>query len=195
MRATLFLLLMASMPLANAAGMMDTLVSQVQSASGGWMAGALGYATNLFFGLAAIEFAWSAIQLTLKKSELSEIMVGTLFKVMSLSFFAMVLIKAPEWIPAIVNSFKAAGAGVGGTTVLSPSAVFDQGLQVAASAQDAVQGRSYFYHAVIDGADLTIAIERVLGKWSVTECVGINNRKLSDRELRIVHGWAAAILH
>ncbi|PJC11812.1 MAG: hypothetical protein CO066_13655, partial [Comamonadaceae bacterium CG_4_9_14_0_8_um_filter_60_18] len=112
---------------------MDTLVSQVQGASGGWMATALGYATNLFFGLAALEFAWSAIQLTLKKSELSEIMVGTLFKVMSLSFFAMVLIKAPEWIPAIINSFKAAGAGVGGTSVLSPSAVFDQGLQVAAS--------------------------------------------------------------
>lgn len=133
MRATLFLLLLGIAPLANAAGMMDTLVSQVQSASGGWMSGALGYAKTLFFGLAAIEFAWSAIQLTLKKSELSEIMVGTLFKVMSLSFFAMVLIKAPEWIPAIVNSFKAAGAGVGGTSVLSPSAVFDQGLQVAAS--------------------------------------------------------------
>jgi len=133
MRATFFLLLFGIAPLANAAGMMDTLVSQVQSASGGWMSTALGYATNLFFGLAAIEFAWSAIQLTLKKSELSEIMVGTLFKVMSLSFFAMVLIKAPEWIPAIVNSFKAAGAGVGGSTVLSPSAVFDQGLQVAAS--------------------------------------------------------------
>jgi type IV secretion system protein TrbL len=119
--------------MAYAAGMMDTLVSQVQSASGGWMSTALGYATNLFFGLAALEFAWSAIQLTLKKSELSEIMVGTLFKVMSLSFFAMVLIKAPEWIPAIINSFKVAGAGVGGSSVLSPSAVFDQGLQVAAS--------------------------------------------------------------
>jgi len=133
MRATLFLLLLGIAPLANAAGMMDTLVSQVQGASGGWMSTALGYATNLFFGLAALEFAWSAIQLTLKKSELSEIMVGTLFKVMSLSFFAMVLIKAPEWIPAIINSFKVAGAGVGGTSVLSPSAVFDQGLQVAAS--------------------------------------------------------------
>jgi type IV secretion system protein TrbL len=133
MRATLFLLLFGIAPLANAAGMMDTLVSQVQGASGGWMSRALGYAKTLFFGLAAIEFAWSAIQLTLKKSELSEIMVGTLFKVMSLSFFAMVLIKAPEWIPAIINSFKAAGAGVGGTSVLSPSAVFDQGLQVAAS--------------------------------------------------------------
>ncbi len=133
MRATLFLLLLGIAPLANAAGMMDTLVSQVQGASGGWMSSALGYAKTLFFGLAAIEFAWSAIQLTLKKSELSEIMVGTLFKVMSLSFFAMVLIKAPEWIPAIINSFKAAGAGVGGTSVLSPSAVFDQGLQVAAS--------------------------------------------------------------
>jgi type IV secretion system protein TrbL len=133
MRATLFLLLFGLKPMAYAAGMMDTLVSQVQSASGGWMSTALGYATNLFFGLAALEFAWSAIQLTLKKSELSEIMVGTLFKVMSLSFFAMVLIKAPEWIPAIINSFKVAGAGVGGSSVLSPSAVFDQGLQVAAS--------------------------------------------------------------
>ena len=133
MRVTIFLLLCGISTLANAAGMMDTLVSQVQGSSGGWMSTALGYATNLFFGLAAIEFAWSAIQLTLKKSELSEIMVGTLFKVMSLSFFAMVLIKAPEWIPAIINSFKVAGAGVGGTSVLSPSAVFDQGLQVAAS--------------------------------------------------------------
>jgi type IV secretion system protein TrbL len=133
MRVTIFLLLCGITPWANAAGMMDTLVSQVQGASGGWMSSALGYAKTLFFGLAAIEFAWSAIQLTLKKSELSEIMVGTLFKVMSLSFFAMVLIKAPEWIPAIINSFKAAGAGVGGTSVLSPSAVFDQGLQVAAS--------------------------------------------------------------
>ena len=133
MRVTIFLLLCGITPWATAAGMMDTLVSQVQGASGGWMTTALGYATNLFFGLAALEFAWSAIQLTLKKSELSDIMVGTLFKVMSLSFFAMVLIKAPEWIPAIINSFKAAGAGVGGTSVLSPSAVFDQGLQVAAS--------------------------------------------------------------
>lgn len=133
MHFAVFLLLCCLTPLANAAGMMDTLVTQVQGASGGWMSNALGYAKTLFFGLAALEFAWSAIQLTLKKSELSEIMVGTLFKVMSLSFFAMVLIKAPEWIPAIIDSFKTAGAGVGGTSVLSPSAVFDQGLEVAAS--------------------------------------------------------------
>lgn len=134
MRTIIFLLLFWTVSLANAAGMMDTLVQQVQSASGGWMSNALGYAKNLFFGLAAIEFAWSAIQLTLKKSELSEIMVGTLFKVMSLSFFAMVLVKAPEWVPAIIDSFKAAGVGVGGgTAVMSPSAVFDQGLQVASS--------------------------------------------------------------
>ena len=133
MRITVFLLMCCASQWATAAGMMDTLVSQVQAASGGWMSSALGYAKTLFFGLAAIEFAWSAIQLTLKKSELSEIMVGTLFKVMSLSFFAMILIKAPNWIPTIIDSFKTAGAGVGGTAVLSPSAVFDQGLQVASS--------------------------------------------------------------
>ena len=133
MRVTVFLLLCCISQVATAAGMMDTLVAQVQGASSGWMSSALGYAKTLFFGLAALEFAWSAIQLTLKKSELSEIMVGTLFKVMSLSFFAMVLIKAPDWIPTIIDSFKAAGAGVGGTVVLSPSAVFDQGLEVASS--------------------------------------------------------------
>ena len=113
-------------------GMMDDLMFRAQAASGGWMTRALDYAKNLFFGLAAIEFAWSSIQLTLKKSELSEIMVGTLFKVMSLSFFAMVLTMAPQWIPAIIDSFKAAGAGVGGAATLSPSGVFDQGLGLAA---------------------------------------------------------------
>jgi hypothetical protein len=69
--------------------MMDTLVSQVQAAPGGWMSTALGMPKPCSLA-GGLEFAWSAIQLTLKKSELSEIMVGTLFKVMSLSFFAMV---------------------------------------------------------------------------------------------------------
>jgi type IV secretion system protein TrbL len=54
MRVTIFLLLCGITPWATAAGMMDTLVSQVQGASGGWMTTALGYATNLFFGLAAL---------------------------------------------------------------------------------------------------------------------------------------------
>jgi type IV secretion system protein TrbL len=111
--------------------MMDDIMTKAEVSSAGWMTRALEYAKNLFFGLAAIEFAWSAIQLTLKKSELSEIMAATLFKVMSLAFFAMVLIKAPEWIPTIMSSFKAAGAGVGGAAALSPSSVFDQGLGLA----------------------------------------------------------------
>jgi type IV secretion system protein TrbL len=90
MRATLFLLLMASMPVGECRWH-DGYAGQSSAKRLRWLdVECLGYATNLFFGLAAIEFAWSAIQLTLKKSELSEIMVGTLFKVMSLSFFAMV---------------------------------------------------------------------------------------------------------
>ena len=133
MRLLIFVTLYCLASVASATtGMMDDLITKTQAASSGWMTNALEYAKNLFFGLAAIEFAWSSIQLTLKKSELSEIMVGTLFKVMSLSFFAMILIKAPEWIPPIINSFKVAGAGVGGAPNISPSNVFDLGLGLAA---------------------------------------------------------------
>lgn len=96
------------------------------------MAKALDYAKTLFFGLAGLEFAWSAIQLTLKKSELSDIAVSTLFKVMSLAFFAMVLTQAPVWIPAVMDSFKQAGVDVaGGGAPLTPSAIFAQGATLA----------------------------------------------------------------
>jgi type IV secretion system protein TrbL len=106
----------------------------------------LEFAKNLFFGLAAIEFVWAAAQLTLQKGELSELAVGLLMKIIAISFFSMVLVYAPDWIPKVIDSFKQAGAAVGnsnystnGSTnmqtcasgALSPSAVIDQGLCVS----------------------------------------------------------------
>lgn len=115
---------------AGADGILDTVNSSVAAATGGWMSKSLDLAKTLFFGLAGLEFAWSAIQLTLKKSELTDIAVSTLFKVMNLAFFSMILIKAPEWIPAIMDSFKQAGATVGGAPILTPSAVFSRGVDI-----------------------------------------------------------------
>lgn len=123
--------LVIAAPHVLAEGVLDTISNAAKTASSGWMTKSLEYATTLFFGLAALEFAWSAIQLTLKKSELSEIAVATLFKVMSIAFFAMLLIKAPEWVPAIMNSFVQAGQGVSGASNLSPSNLFMKGVEVA----------------------------------------------------------------
>lgn len=116
---------------AAAEGILDTVNSAAAAATGGWMEKALGLAKTLFFGLAGLEFAWSAIQLTLKKSELTDIAVSTLFKVMNLAFFAMILIKAPDWIPAIMDSFKQAGAQVSGAQLLTPSGVISRGIDLA----------------------------------------------------------------
>lgn len=114
-----------------AEGILDTVNAAASAATGGWMSRALDLAKTLFFGLAALEFTWSAIQLTLKKSELTDIAVSTMFKVMNLAFFSMILIKAPEWIPAIMDSFKQAGSEVGGAPMLTPSAVISRGIDLA----------------------------------------------------------------
>lgn len=131
---------------ALAQGMLDTVVNSAAGASNGWMQQSLEFAKALFFGLAALEFVWAAAQLTLQKGELSELAVGLLMKIIALSFFSMVLIYAPDWIPKVIDSFKQAGSAVGnssygttGTTnmqtcasgTLSPSAVLDQGVCVA----------------------------------------------------------------
>lgn len=131
---------------ALAQGMLDTVVNSAAGASNGWMQQSLDFAKTLFFGLAALEFVWAAIQLTLQKGELSELAVGLLMKIIALSFFSMVLLYAPDWIPKVIDSFKQAGSAVGnsnygtiGSTnmqtcasgTLSPSAVLDQGVCVA----------------------------------------------------------------
>lgn len=131
---------------ALAQGMLDTVVGSAAGASYGWMTKSLEFAKTLFFGLAALEFVWAAAQLTLQKGELSELAVGLLMKIITISFFSMVLIYAPGWIPQVIDSFKQAGSAVGsssygvvgstnmqtcGSGTISPSAVIDQGVCVA----------------------------------------------------------------
>ena len=132
---TLAVLSMSVEPsLANTNGVLDSVQQTIQTASSGWMSQSLGYANDLFFGLAGLEFVWSAIQLTLRKNELPDIIVGTLFKVMGLAFFAMLLQEAPTWIPDIISSFTQAGTAVGGGGVpLTPSQVIDQGINLASN--------------------------------------------------------------
>ncbi|NOT18084.1 MAG: hypothetical protein HOP20_08485 [Sulfuriferula sp.] len=55
------------------------------------MSKAIDLAKHLFFGLAGLEFTLSAIQLTLKKADLQDIFVDITFKVLSLSFFGMLI--------------------------------------------------------------------------------------------------------
>jgi len=131
--AILALVAALSIPDVHAQGVLDSITNHAQQASSGWMNTALDYAKTLFFGLAALEFVWAGTQLLLQKGELSEMVVGLLMKVITISFFFMLLTMAPTWMGAIRDSFVQAAGGITGTSVsaLTPSAMFDKGLDVS----------------------------------------------------------------
>jgi len=115
----------------------DGITNTFKGSSAGWMTAAQGYAQNLFLSLAAIEFTWAAAQLVLKKGDLPDMIASTMLKVVGIGFFYSMLMVAPTWIPAIMDSFGMAGAAVGANggsaAMLSPSGIFDQGINVASS--------------------------------------------------------------
>ncbi len=115
-------------------GTLDTIQNTFQVATGGWMTNAMVYAKDLFLGLAGIEFAWAAIQLTLKKGELPDFLASSTFKMLGIMFFYVLLVEAPTWIPAVMDSFSQAAGGISGSGVhaFTPSSVIDQGLSIAA---------------------------------------------------------------
>lgn len=126
-------------------GVLDQIQSSFQQASTGWMSSALNLARPLFFGLAAIEFAWAAINYTLRKNDLGELLTSITLKILGIAFFAMVLTEAPNWIPPIIDSFTQAGqiVGGGGATSISgavgPSEILNDGINTAGKVIDVAQ--------------------------------------------------------
>ena len=89
---------------------------------------------GLFALLVVIDFTWFAMQQTLKKAEISELLVSLMFKVVAIFFFFTLLVMAPTWIPMISDSFMTAGARISGTTMdqFTPSGILSSGLDAAA---------------------------------------------------------------
>ncbi len=132
------LLALACAPAYAGNGVLDQIQSTFQTASTGWMTSALGLARPLFFGLAAIEFSWAAINYTLRKNDLGELITSMTLKILGIAFFAMLLTEAPTWIPPIINSFTQAGRTVGGggptsiSSSIGPSEILNEGIDTAA---------------------------------------------------------------
>ncbi|MGO9445032.1 MAG: P-type conjugative transfer protein TrbL [Thiobacillaceae bacterium] len=147
------------------ANALDTIQQNFQSASSGWMSAALPFANHLFAGLAALEFAWSGIQFVLRKNDLPEFLTSVTLKILSIAFFFTLLTMAPQWIPAVVNSFIRAGQsisssqGVYSSAGMTPDGVFDLGPQVATRIIQAMGSTptnplelgNFFFGAVIAG--------------------------------------------
>lgn len=142
-----FLLLALAAPAAYAGnGVLDQIQSAFQTASTGWMTASLNLARPLFFGLAGLEFAWAAINYTLRKNDLGELLTSMTLKILGIAFFAMLLTEAPTWIPPIINSFTQAGQTVGGggatsiSGAIGPSEILSDGINTAAKVISVANG-------------------------------------------------------
>ena len=131
---------------ASAADILDTITNSYQSASSGWFSKLQGYATTLFWLLAAIELAWAGITWALEKDAMTTFMAAFIKKIMGISFFYALLLYASTWIPAIINSFQTAGKNAGGFsgTGITPSSVIDLGIGTAAQMLEKIKDMSLF---------------------------------------------------
>jgi type IV secretion system protein TrbL len=131
-----------SLAAASAGGLFDSTVNAFHGATGSWLANANGIAAHLFWGLAGIEFSWTAIHWVLRKNEIGDLLASMFFKIMSIGFFYwLAIVDAPTWVPMILQGFQQMATGVlGGTAaapptvqpgMISPSAVMDVGLCIA----------------------------------------------------------------
>jgi len=130
----LALILMFAAQSAMAQGFLDGILNQAEAMTADWTNRAIQIAMGLFALLVVIDFTWFAMQQTLKKAEISELLVSLMFKVVAIFFFFTLLVMAPTWIPMISDSFMAAGARISGTTMdqFTPSGILSSGLDAAA---------------------------------------------------------------
>jgi type IV secretion system protein TrbL len=111
-----------------------------------WITNIWPYANTLFALLATIEFAWSAAVMALEKADLQSWTSALIRKIMWLGAFYALLLFGRQWIPAIIDSFSRLGgaaAGINGNQGLSPSDVFNQGLNIAAALMDAASSSAF----------------------------------------------------
>ncbi|HEM7566218.1 TPA: P-type conjugative transfer protein TrbL [Serratia marcescens] len=93
---------------------MQSLLDMILEKSSEWGPKLQGYARNLLFLLAGIQFVWTFGNLLWQSAEVGEMFRELIKFVMTIGFFLALLTYSTEWSTAIVNSFREAGAHASG---------------------------------------------------------------------------------
>ena len=117
----------------NPTGQSNMVFTMYAQAATQWMQVAHGYAQTLFGLLAVIDFAWTAVMLALEGHELNTYMARIIRKLMTISFFAVVLAQGTYWMGAISASFIKVGQAAGGTNAVTPAQILGDGFTMAAA--------------------------------------------------------------
>lgn len=157
-----FALLIAGSALAQTADLsqpdtsMQSLLDLIVNASTAWSAALKGYALNLLFLLAGIQFIWTLAPLVLKQADLGDIVHELIKFVMVVGFFMALIQFAPGWAQAIIDSFREAGAHASGMAKeLMPGDMFATAVEFSDKISD---GMSVFE----PGTSLLIAVSAIV---------------------------------
>lgn len=141
----------------------EDITESFRTAAGEWTGRLKPIAQRTFAILAALEFAVSAVVWGFKRESFDEAVGQFFIKCTLLSFLFMCLISFDSWIPAIVNSFIAAGQTAAGTDALDPNRVIELGLELYGKMMESVYGMGMLtspapsFAAVIGGFVILIA--------------------------------------
>jgi type IV secretion system protein TrbL len=126
-------LVLASTVVAHAQNVntIDTIVARFQAVTNGWEAGLQAIAQNTFAILATLQLFWAIAGLAFKRADFSEFVAELVNQIMFIGLFYWLLTTTTTWGPAIISSFRQAGATASGTAVLTPGDVFRVGIDVA----------------------------------------------------------------
>jgi type IV secretion system protein TrbL len=107
------------------------ILDDYQNAMGQWESAATSAAATLFALLAAIEVTWTAIVMTLEKTDMQAWVATVIKKLMGIGIFWALLKYGATWLPAIVNSFIKIGQNGSNQTALNPSSILVEGLNIS----------------------------------------------------------------
>lgn len=114
-------------------GTLNSVVNDFNNATSNWLSNGTTVALHIFGMLAVLEFVWTGMTLLLRKNDLGDVITGVTMKILSLSFFYMLIIEGATWIPDIVQSFWAIGGQIATVPVESPSSIINVGVELAAN--------------------------------------------------------------
>ena len=115
-------------------GLLDMIIQSANS----WDGSLRRFGMSIFWSLATIQFVITMIPLAIRSGDLSEIWGELVRFILTIGFFAALLLHSADWAKAIIDSFRIAGAsaaGLGGTG-LKPGDMFGTAVELANTMND-----------------------------------------------------------
>ena len=135
------------------------IINEYKAKAEQWRPVILDAAKRLFWILAGIELAWTALMLGLRRVDLTEWAAELARHILFIGFFYGVLMNSGVWTKAIVDSLwqlaGEASASAGGSGDVNPDNIFDIGVNIALALSEA-------YSVWQPGASLGLAIAALI---------------------------------